>query len=117
MELVFVYNANGGKWNAMLDTLHKVISPKTYPCSLCAITYGLTSIEPEWQNFLTTLPTTPVFLHKDEFQLLYPDNKTPLPAIFNNNNNTLELLISNQSLSKMQLHELIATINKLVFPA
>ncbi len=38
--LVFVYNANSGLLNALLDMGHKVVSPRTYPCSLCALTYG-----------------------------------------------------------------------------
>jgi len=114
MELVFVYNANAGKWNALLDTLHKVVSPNTYPCSLCAITYGKIAIEPEWEKFIKTLPITPVFLHKDEFQIQYPDNKTPLPAVFNNHDSKLQLLISSQELNNLQLPELIAKLNSIL---
>ena len=39
MRLVFVYNANAGLVAGMLDSVHKVVSPATYPCSLCAVTY------------------------------------------------------------------------------
>jgi hypothetical protein len=38
-ELLFVYNADAGLVTGLLDTLHKVLSPSTYSCSLCAITY------------------------------------------------------------------------------
>ena len=37
--LIFVYNANGGFFNGFSDYIHKLVSPKTYECSLCAITY------------------------------------------------------------------------------
>ena len=36
--LIFIYNANGGIFSAMADAAHKLVSPETYPCSLCAIT-------------------------------------------------------------------------------
>ena len=39
MELVFCYNAKSGFKNGLIDLFHKTISPKTYPCNLCAITY------------------------------------------------------------------------------
>jgi len=39
MNLIFVYNANGGLVNSWLDTAHKIVSPSTYSCSLCAITF------------------------------------------------------------------------------
>lgn len=31
-SLIFVYNANSGMWNTMLDTIHKTVSPETYQC-------------------------------------------------------------------------------------
>ena len=38
--LLFVYNADGGVVERTLDYLHKLTSPATYSCSLCALTYG-----------------------------------------------------------------------------
>jgi len=29
-EIYFVYNARGGKWNYIVDTIHKYASPSTY---------------------------------------------------------------------------------------
>jgi len=113
MQLIFVYNANGGKWNGLLDTMHKIISPGTYPCSLCAITYGKFSIEPEWENFIKTLPNPPVFLHKDEFENLYTGNKTQLPAVFKQEDKQLNILIAAHELNQMNLHQLIAKISEL----
>lgn len=38
--LIFVYNAKSGLISAFGDMVHKIVSPATYPCSLCALTYG-----------------------------------------------------------------------------
>ena len=40
-NIIFVYNAKGGKWNYILDTVHKYASPSTYECNLCKITHDL----------------------------------------------------------------------------
>ncbi|MAW96490.1 MULTISPECIES: GTPase [unclassified Leeuwenhoekiella] len=75
MKLIFIYNANSGKRNAYLDSLHKVISPKTYPCSLCDITYGVFKIRPEWKAFRESSNLDMQFYHIDEFNDAYPDSK------------------------------------------
>ena len=82
-ELLFVYNADAGVLNGVLDTLHKTLSPATYSCSLCALTYGAFAMRPEWAAFLRQLPVTPVFLHRDELRTQYPElAQLPLPAAF-----------------------------------
>ena len=82
-QLLFVYNANGGRLNGLLDTLHKTLSPGTYPCSLCALTYGAFTMRPEWHAFLQALPITPTFLHRDELGAQHPELVgQPLPAAF-----------------------------------
>ena len=48
-RLIFVYNADGGRLAGLQDMFHKILSPATYSCSLCAVTYGATSMRPEWQ--------------------------------------------------------------------
>jgi hypothetical protein len=82
-ELLFVYNADAGLVNGLLDTLHKTFSPATYACSLCAVTYGATSMRPEWRAFLRQLPADVSFLHRDELQKQFPQLAAePLPAVF-----------------------------------
>jgi hypothetical protein len=73
-KLIFVYNADSGKWNAYLDMAHKIFSPSTYPCSLCDITYGVFKIRPEWDEFVQKSPIPFDFLHKDEFLAAYPQS-------------------------------------------
>jgi len=80
-ELIFVYNANSGKWNAYMDTLHKLVSPKTYPCSLCDITFEYFGIKEEWAKFKETVSLPMRFLHKNEWQDEF-DRTDNLPAVF-----------------------------------
>ena len=74
-KLIFVYNADSGRWNAYLDMAHKIFSPKTYPCSLCDITYGIFKIRPEWDDFVKNTNIPLEFLHKDEFLSAYPSSE------------------------------------------
>ncbi len=70
-KLVFIYNANLGKRNAIMDTMHKVLSPSTYECNLCDITFGLFSERTDWKKFRSEFPIEMEFLHKDEFEKDY----------------------------------------------
>jgi hypothetical protein len=79
--LIFVYNAADGVFAAIGDAVHKVVSPDTYPCSLCAITYGALRMRPEWRAYLKSLPYPARFLHRGEFARAYPGVAVPLPAI------------------------------------
>ncbi|GAA4045306.1 hypothetical protein GCM10022409_34170 [Hymenobacter glaciei] len=85
-RLIFVYNANSGPLAGLKDMFHKILSPGTYSCSLCAVTYGATSMQPEWRAFIKSLPVPVEFLHRDEFIRDYPQWRThPLPAAFSLN--------------------------------
>ena len=82
-RLLFVYNADGGRLAGLKDMFHKILSPSTYSCSLCAITYGATSMRPEWGAFIKALPVPVEFPHRDEFRRDYPQwARHPLPAAF-----------------------------------
>jgi hypothetical protein len=82
-RLIFVYNADGGLLPGLKDAFHKILSPSTYPCSLCAVTYGATSMRPEWREFIKSLPVPVDFLHRDEFVRDHPQWRLhSLPAAF-----------------------------------
>ena len=66
MRLIFVYNADSGLGNAMLDSMHKIVSPQTYDCQLCALTFGVFTEKEQWKNFRETSEISMEFLHKDE---------------------------------------------------
>lgn len=82
-KLIFVYNADAGLFDQLTDFAHKIISPGTYSCNLCKLTYGNLSIKKGWKEFLDSLDVEKVFLHRNEFSSLYPElADTALPAIF-----------------------------------
>lgn len=90
LELVFVYNADSGLLNALGDALHKLVSPQTYPCSLCALTYGGVRMRPQWRRFIAGLGVRTRFLHADELRRAYSDLGVPLPAAFVRRAGTVE---------------------------
>ncbi|MBA3819177.1 MAG: hypothetical protein H0X17_09820 [Deltaproteobacteria bacterium] len=65
-ELVFVYNADSSAWSKLLDAGHKLISPSTYACKLCALTYGAVSMRAPWSRFVDQLPHHVRFAYRDE---------------------------------------------------
>tara|TARA_R110000751_G_scaffold35750_7_gene87905 strand:- start:191 stop:556 length:366 start_codon:yes stop_codon:yes gene_type:complete len=105
MKLVFVYNANSGKLNGYLDSLHKVISPKTYPCSLCDITYGVLKIKPEWQAFKDRTNLNLEFHHLDEFENKFGSitrARYTYPIVLEEYNGALEIFLSKEELDGLK---------------
>lgn len=79
--LIFVYNAPDGIGAALIDAAHKLISPATYPCSLCAVTYGAVAMRRDWKAYLARLPHPVKFYHRDGFARAFPEVDVALPAI------------------------------------
>jgi hypothetical protein len=69
--LIFVYNADSGVFNLAADIAHKIFSPQTYSCNLCAITHSTFRMKNEWRDYLATLKVPFEFLHADEFKAEY----------------------------------------------
>lgn len=111
-QIVFVYNAGSGFWNVALDMAHKIVSPATYPCRLCDLTYGIFKIRPAWDQFVRSSDTPLQFLHKDEFLAAWPHwANLPLPAVLVQENNELQLVIDHHRMHQMQsLDELMAAV-------
>jgi hypothetical protein len=79
--LIIIYNAKGGLLNALADLVHKIVSPGTYPCSLCALTYGPFAMRREWRSFLDSLRYAKLFLYRDELRKDLDMRDIALPAI------------------------------------
>lgn len=103
-SLVFVYNADSGLFNTLTDMAHKIFSPQTYQCNLCAITYGNFAIRKEWQAFLETLAVEMEFLHRDELQEKYAVRDVALPVIFTKSVKGLQVWVSAEEIN--QCHDL-----------
>lgn len=79
--LLCIYNADGGVLNALADMVHKIVSPATYPCSLCALTYGPFMMRSAWRGWLGRLGMPVLFLYRDEFRDCLDTRGLPLPAV------------------------------------
>ena len=69
-ELIFIYNAKSGLVNEMIDFAHKIVSPKTYDCNLCAVSYGTFTKKKRWLDYVNSLPIKSTFTYKDKVSAL-----------------------------------------------
>ena len=110
MKLIFVYNANSGKLTAAFHVAHKFISPSTYACNLCALTYGTFTERDVWKKFREESDTELVFYHKDEFE--HEFNKTfTYPIVLKEENRELVEYISTDKINAIKdVEDLIAQL-------
>ena len=99
-EIVFIYNAKSGLFNAFLDFSHKIISPKTYECKLCAITYNNLGKEKKWKAYLKSLDFKKTFYYTDNLSSInYINADTKMPCIFLKRKNKYQLIIDSNELN------------------
>lgn len=101
MTLIFIYNANSGKLNALLDAGHKLFSPSTYPCSLCALTYNSLTENSIWKNFRKKTELEMEFLHKDEFEDKYPNINLIYPTVLKLDNHQFTTVLNSAILNNL----------------
>lgn len=97
--LVFVYNADTGVFNTLSDIAHKIFSPQTYACNLCALTHTNFAMRGEWKRFIETLRLPVEFLHADELKTRCGVENTSLPVVFKKTNERLEVLLDSQAIN------------------
>ena len=99
-NIIFVYNAKGGKWNYILDTVHKYASPSTYECNLCKITHDL-KMKEAWRKFIESSPHNFKFLHSEELEEYNLTNyKNDLPICVEENSGEYKMLINKDQMNK-----------------
>ena len=98
-KLIFVYNADSGLFNLLTDTAHKLLSPETYSCNLCAITYGSFGMKKDWKEFLKSIDIPVEFLHRNELKKKYGISNINLPAILIKEENEPKLWINSESIN------------------
>ncbi len=109
--LIFVYNANSGIKNLAIDVAHKLFSPKTYTCNLCALTYNTFTENIIWKDFRSRTNLNFEFLHSDQFEAKYPNKTFSYPIILNRNKNSLDIFLSKDEINSLSsVEELIFTI-------
>ena len=113
--MVFVWNADAGWQHALLDSLHKVVSPQTYSCKLCQLTYGIAGPKTRWSRFLKTIEHPIEFYHRDEFQGTPMAQQLPgleLPAVLVYRAEKWQLFLSRSEIEQFQdLEALLAELN------
>jgi len=110
-ELIFIYNAKSGLVNELVDFAHKIISPQTYECNLCYITYSTFKIEKKWSDYIQSLPFKSTFTYKDELSYNNLEN-VKLPAIYLRNNTELVELIGASEINNLtDFHKLIEILD------
>lgn len=111
-KIIFVYNADGGILNGIKDLIHKNLSPKTYDCRLCAVTYDNFGMIRKWKDFIQTLNISAEFLHRDELKQQYGIENIPLPtALIQRKDNDLQVWISADEMNQCQsLNDLKALV-------
>jgi hypothetical protein len=98
-KIIFVYNANSDLFSTVSDFAHKILSPSTYRCQLCALTYDSFSMKQEWKSFVQKLPVKTIFLHKDEFEKQY-SMQSALPAVFASSGGAIKEMITTQEIEE-----------------
>lgn len=114
-KIIFVYNADSGVFNLLSDIAHKMFSPQTYACNLCAITHSHFGMKKEWKDYLDSLGNPLEFLHADEFKNKYSREKISLPAIFIEKAGFLKQIAdSNRINNSHSIQDLKSIINEVV---
>ena len=100
-ELIFIYNAKSGIVNEFLDLAHKIISPSTYNCNLCAISYGNFTMKKKWSDYISSLPVRSTFTYKDKVSEYGYDN-IKLPSIIFQDKSKSKVIISSEEINKLK---------------
>ena len=99
-DLIFIYNAKSGIANAFIDWGHKIISPETYDCNLCSITYNNFGKEKKWSDFLKKINIQSRFYYIDHLKdLTFVNDDIKLPCIFIKQDNEFKLIIDSKELN------------------
>ena len=115
LELIFIYNVNSGVVNELIDFAHKIVSPETYDCNLCAISYGAFSMKKKWSTYIETLPFKSTFTYKDKFSKNRYSN-LKFPSIFIRSNEKLDEIISATEINEIKnLDQLIGLLNQKLY--
>ena len=100
-ELIFIYNAKSGIVNEFLDFAHKIVSPSTYNCNLCAISYGNFTMKKKWSDYISSLPVRSTFTYKDKVSE-YGYNNIELPSIIFRNGSRSKVIISSEEINNLK---------------
>lgn len=102
ITLLFIYNAKSGKLNALFHSGHKLLSPSTYQCNLCALTYDIFRENKIWKQFRKTSDVDLKFLHIDEFEDEFPNAKQNYPVILIDDKTSVQSFLNKNELNSIE---------------
>jgi len=116
-SLLFVYNAKSDYWSKKIDFAHKIISPSTYSCSLCALTHGNWGKTEVWKAFRIDSDVKMEFIYKNDFQKEHPNYHCEFPIILEREkkSSNLSVVLNNNQLSNLDTVENLITAIKTTF--
>ncbi len=98
-RLIFVFDADSGAWDALVDSAKKVL--RIDGCNLCQITHGLVAEKPEWRECRKALGVPVEYVHRDELQgELAALVEGRLPAIIADHGGQLTLLLDGSAIGR-----------------
>jgi hypothetical protein len=110
-RVIFVYNAQSGLFSALSDYVHKIISPDTYDCQLCAVTYGNLGMRSTWAGYVKALPAKVIFTYKDKLIAEPPVMRNAeLPAAFVIRDNETKPAITAKEFNACQSEEALIAL-------
>lgn len=113
MHLIFIYNADSGRWNALLDSLHKSLFPQSYACHLCRITHNFWGEKEIWAKFRERFEGEISVFHKDQIPPELRNEATELPVILVDRPGGRQTLLSREEIARCGTAEaLIAAIQQ-----
>jgi hypothetical protein len=101
-QVLFIYNAKSNLWNKTFDFMHKIISPQTYNCNLCALTYNNFTEHKEWTKFRSSLSIDLKFLYSDKFENEFPLENTSYPVVYLKSNIGIKKLITSNEINAIE---------------
>ena len=113
-KIIFVYNASDDFLSVGFDFFHKIVSPQTYQCSLCKITYGNISMKNQWRDYIQDLDYNVEFLYKNNFSQYHPNLELiDVPSAFTSDGRVYTQIISKKEFNSLSdLDSLIELINE-----
>ena len=113
-KIIFIYNASDDFLSVGFDFFHKIISPQTYQCSLCKITYGNISMKNQWRDYIQDLDYDVEFLYKNNFSQYHPNLQLiDVPSAFTSDGRVYTQIISKKEFNSLSdLDALIELINE-----
>lgn len=102
-------------FNTLTDIAHKVFSPQTYSCNLCAISHSYFSERDEWKEFIAQLGAECEFLHRDEFEKKYQLTDQAYPVVFLKSDTQLDVGLDANAINECEtMAKLKEKISKIV---